>query len=144
MENNSKQIEHALNALQVYKDIKDLRVYYATNVHGQLPNDVKHTVGKMTYELLYSSVRHLAQIVVTHDLDLKLRCAEAFLVDYELILDYIESMTDCKAINYHKSAVLFAAINQISEQIGSFRKALKNKNRARFPKLRCKDRYRFS
>lgn len=119
-------IAHALDALPVYKDIKDVRCYYTVNVYPNIPNDLKHSVGQMILNLLFTSVEKLAKLVRTHDAQLKIQCLNEFLTDYEILLDRIEFLTDVKAIDYHKTAVLFAALNQITEQMGSFRKALKN------------------
>lgn len=75
---------------------------------------------------LFTSVEQLAKIVNTRDIATKIQCITNFLIDYEVLLDRIEFLTDVKAIDYRKTAVLFAALNKISEQMGSFRKALKN------------------
>lgn len=119
-------IAHALDVLPVYKDIKDLREYYTLNVYDKLPNNLKHNVGTMILTGLFTSVEQLAKIVNTREIATKIQCITNFLIDYEVLLDRIEFLTDVKAIDYRKTAVLFAALNKISEQMGSFRKALKN------------------
>lgn len=117
---------HQLDALPVYKDIKDLRKYFLLNVYKHLSNDMRHSVGTMILTLFFTSVEHLSKLVNTHDKDVKIQCLNAFLNDYEILLDRIEFLTDVNEIDYHRTAVLFAALNQITEQMGSFRKALKN------------------
>jgi hypothetical protein len=119
-------IVHGLDALPVYKDIKDVRCYYTVNVYPNIPNDLKHSVGRMILDLLFTSVEKLAKLIRTYDVQLKIQYLNEFLTDYEILLDRIEFLTDVKAIDYHKTAVLFAALSQITEQMGSFRKALKN------------------
>lgn len=106
--------------------MKKLREYYFRVIHNHLPHDLKHTCGVILLNLFFSSVHHLAVIATTHDKGVKISAIKDFLLDYAVITDEIEFLVDARAVSFHQAEVMYKDIIDIEEQMGAFRKSLKN------------------
>lgn len=74
-------MQNPLNTLQVYYDVKKLRDYYFKVIHNHLPAELRHTCGMMLLNEFFSTIRHLAVIVATHNNEVKVMEIEGFLAD---------------------------------------------------------------
>lgn len=128
MEQGTFNVPSSLKTLKVYHSVKTLRKYYMNVIHCHLPKDMKHTVGLMILNNLFSCVTHLAKIAVTRNNAMKMEAITEFLVLYELITDEIEALVDAHAISFKQASYMFGLIMDIERQMGGFRKSIESQS----------------
>lgn len=114
-----------LKTLEVYKELKDLRAYYVNRLHPHLPADIKHSVGVLLLNQLFTEVEFLAEISCLRDKEKKTAAAEEFLAHWESLIDKFEFLVERKAISYDQGAVAIEKIIRIEKMVGGLRKSFR-------------------
>jgi len=116
-----------LDALPVYRVVKNLRDNYVKNVYDHLKVKYRRTVGDRLLDLLFDSVGYLAIIGTSTDLGDKLRATGAFLRTYAQVQDCIGFLCSDPDIGLplKKAATLYRQIGNIEAQMQGYKNSLR-------------------
>lgn len=130
LEINSKQVpdysrSNPLNVLKIYRDIKMLRDYFATNIYGKMAVKFRNTAGRRVMDYLFDVMEPISVISVSHDMKKKVAALESLLVLWRKIYDGIEfilTLPDGAGMSLRQAGYIFELMDKVEEQDRALKK----------------------
>lgn len=125
----SRLFVNPLDALAIYRRIKDLRAYFTQVVFWNLQHDLRNTVGRRLLDSLFDAVPLVSTLQTERDTETKLAALRRLLVLTRCIYDaveYLSSITDGRGISLDHAAFMYEILADIEKQDRSLGKALRD------------------
>lgn len=125
----SRLFVNPLDALAIYRRIKDLRAYFTQVVFWNLQHDLRNTVGRRLLDSLFDAVPLVSTLQTERDTETKLVALRRLLALTRCIYDaveYLSSITDGRGISLDHAAFMYEILADIEKQDRSLGKALRD------------------
>lgn len=108
-----------LNVLKIYRDVKFLRDYFATNIYGKMAVKYRNTAGRRVMDYLFDAIQPLSVISVSHDVKKKIAALDEFLILWRKVYDgmeFILTLPDGAGMSLRQAGYIFELMDKIEEQ----------------------------
>lgn len=108
-----------LNVLKIYRDVKFLRDYFATNIYGKMAVKYRNTAGRRVMDYLFDAIQPLSVISVSHDVKKKIAALDEFLILWRKVYDgmeFILTIPDGAGMSLRQAGYIFELMDKIEEQ----------------------------
>lgn len=108
-----------LNVLKIYRDVKFLRDYFATNIYGKMAVKYRNTAGRRAMDYLFDAIQPLSVISVSHDVKKKIAALDEFLILWRKVYDgmeFILTLPDGAGMSLRQAGYIFELMDKIEEQ----------------------------